>query len=394
MTHLQTYQSETLKSTPPPLPLCGGGGEASLGIYAKSCRPPPLPLVVDSPVYRRLQRFALQSQIASYLPDQRVKTCLRNPVGSTVNIKHNLQKDSYGFRNLETCASVWMCPVCAAKISEKRRVELVSGISNWHDHSGSVVMMTLTVQHSLHTPFKKTLAELQTAYRSFLMSNPVKRIFDQLGVVGRIRALETTYGENGWHPHFHVLMFVKSDDIRLLTVQGMLLDQWKMACKRRGIKTPNEHGLKLHDGSYAAAYVSKWGIESEMTKGHIKKSKTGYSPFDLARFDLGIYGGDAKPLASGEAKILFKEYAYCMKGKRQLVWSDGLRQLLGLKAEKTDQELVDEIEEQEVLFVAIPLEMWKIILKADRRGEVLESCKLGLDNFYAYCKVLYTQVHT
>jgi hypothetical protein len=126
-----------------------------------------------------------------------------------------------------------------------------------------------------------------------------------------------------------------------------------------------------------------------MTKGHIKKSKSGYSPFDLARFDLGIYGGAAKPLSPGEAKILFKEYAYCMKGKRQLVWSDGLRSLLGLSVEKSDQELVDEIEEQEILFVSIPLEMWKIILKADRRGEVLESCKLGLDNFFSYCKFLF-----
>lgn len=394
MTHLQTYQSETLKSIPPPLPLCGGGGEAPLGIYAKSCSGQPPPLDAESPVYRRLQRFALQSQIASYLPDQRVKTCLRNPVGSTVNIKHNLAKDSFGYRNLETCASVWMCPVCAAKISEKRRAELATGISNWHDLDGSVVMMTVTVQHNLSTPFKKTLAELQTAYRSFLMSRPVVRLLDQMGVVGRIRALETTYGENGWHPHFHVLMFVKSDDIQMIRFENALLDEWKAVCKRKGMATPNGHGLKLHDGSYASAYVSKWGLESEMTKGHIKKSKTGYSPFDLARFDLGIYTGDAKPLASGQARMLFREYAYCMKGKRQLVWSDGLRDLLGLKVEKSDQELVDEIEEQEVLFVAIPLEMWKIILKAEKRGEVLESCKLGIDNFYSYCMGLYTQVHT
>jgi len=31
-----------------------------------------------------------------------------------------------------------------------------------------------------------------------------------------------------------------------------------------------EHGLDLRDGKYADKYVSKWGIEHELTKGHVK----------------------------------------------------------------------------------------------------------------------------
>jgi hypothetical protein len=361
-----------------------------LGIYAKSC-PQNIPsLPSDASVYRRLQRFALQSQIAKYLPDERVKTCLRNPIGDHVTVKHNTVKDSYGYRNLETCASVWMCPVCAAKISEKRRVELSSGINVWQDRQGVVAMMTITIQHNLMTPFKQTLSELQAAYRSLLKCKIGKQTLENMGVVGRIRALETTYGENGWHPHFHVLLFLKSK-IDLQLYQSLLLNEWKRVCKRQGMKTPNEHGLKLNDGAYAAAYVSKWGIESEMTKGHIKKSKSGYSPFDLARFDLGIYTGEAKPLLPGQARMLFREYAFSMKGKRQLVWSDGLRDLLGLRPEKSDKELIDETEDQEILFVRIPFKMWKVILKAERRGEVLEACKQGLNYFYAYCKSIWLQ---
>jgi hypothetical protein len=404
--HLLNYQiigRKSISHHPPPSSgshtVYGVDDPASVGVSiplgntAKSRLGQAVPPLDEGHVYRRLQRFALQSQVASYLPDQRVSSCLRKPVGSHVEIKHNLQKDTFGYRKLETCASVWMCPVCAAKISEKRRSELATGISNWHDQSGSVVMMTITVQHNLKTPFKKTLAELQTAYESFLRSKPVKRLLDQMGVVGRIRALETTYGENGWHPHFHVLMFVNSDDKQLLRFENALLNEWKVVCKRKGMSTPNGHGLKLHDGSYAAAYVSKWGLESEMTKGHIKKSKTGYSPFDLARFDLGLYAGAAKPLSPGQARMLFREYAHCMKGKRQLVWSDGLRDLLGLKVEKSDKELVDEVEDLEVLFVSIPLAMWKIIIREEQRGQVLESCKLGIANFYACCKKIYLKEH-
>jgi hypothetical protein len=335
----------------------------------------------------------MQNVAGKFMAGERVQNCLRNPIGHTVNIKHNIQKDSYGYRNLETCASVWMCPVCAAKISEKRRVELCEAVSTWQSRGFSVAMATITVQHSKRDSYKKTLAGLQTAYGKLLNSKACKTVFAEMGVVGRIKALEVTFGENGWHPHIHLLLFITSTNPPLDQFKGLLFKRWEMACKASNLNKPSADAFDLSDGSYAARYVSKWGIESEMTKGHIKTSKTGYSPFDLLRSHLGEYHGNAKPLAIGQDKELFKEYAYTMKGKRQLVWSDGLRDLLGLKVEKTDKELVDETEEQEILFTTIPLEMWKIILKAEKRGEVLESCKAGLDSFYRCCKKIYLESH-
>ena len=32
-----------------------------------------------------------------------------------------------------------------------------------------------------------------------------------------------------------------------------------------------QHGLDIRDGTYAQEYISKWGLESELTKGHIKR---------------------------------------------------------------------------------------------------------------------------
>ena len=32
-----------------------------------------------------------------------------------------------------------------------------------------------------------------------------------------------------------------------------------------------QHGLDLRNGYYAEQYVSKWGIEDEVTKGHTKR---------------------------------------------------------------------------------------------------------------------------
>ena len=392
--HLE-YQTIVSSSRPFKIPVSTpsvGAGikpfDSSL-VYTQIHSTPPLS---ETPLFRRAERFALQSAAASFLPGERVSSCLRKPVGDHVSIKHNVERESFGYRNLETCGSVWMCPVCAAKISEKRRAELVTGISRWKERGGAVALLTFTVRHSKRDSYAKTLGGLSTAFGKLLNRKAGKRTFSMLGVAGRIRSLETTYGENGWHPHFHILLFLK-EEVKpgiLHLVESSLLEQWQSACISSGLNLPNSHGCTLKDGSYAAKYVSKWGLENEMTKGHTKKSKTGYSPFDLLRVSLGTYEGQAESLLAGSEKSLFKEYAFSMKSKRQLVWSDGLRDLLGLQKEKTDKELVDEVEPQEILFAKIPLAMWKIILKTETRAEVLESCRAGIDSFFRCCQKIFS----
>ena len=85
-----------------------------------------------------------------------------------------------------------------------------------------------------------------------------------------------------------------------------------------------QHGLDLADGTYADQYIGKWGVEHEMTKGHIKKGKGWFNSFDLLQLsfeDELIFG--RKP------SQLFKEYAAAFKGARQLMWSRGLKDVLG-----------------------------------------------------------------
>ncbi|MFY0026513.1 rolling circle replication protein, Rep63 protein, partial [Acinetobacter baumannii] len=83
-------------------------------------------------------------------------------------------------------------------------------------------------------------------------------------------------------------------------------------------------GLDLRDGTYADQYVSKWGIESELTKGHVKKGRNGgFTPFDLLQ--LSMYSETVFEKYCGK---LFQEFAIAMKGARQLVWSRGLKALL------------------------------------------------------------------
>ena len=61
-------------------------------------------------------------------------------------------------------------------------------------------------------------------------------------------------------------------------------------------------------------------------------------------------------------KTLFKEFADVFKGKQQLVWSKGLKELLGIK-QVTDEELIEETEKTSIEIRELPLKIWDLILK-------------------------------
>ena len=52
-----------------------------------------------------------------------------------------------------------------------------------------------------------------------------------LGYHGRITATEVTYGDNGWHPHFHILMFF-DHEINTQGLQSFLALHWVDACTK------------------------------------------------------------------------------------------------------------------------------------------------------------------
>lgn len=103
-----------------------------------------------------------------------------------------------------------------------------------------------------------------------------------------------------------------SSAVKPSVVLQELAPLWIDACVKSGLPSPSlDRGLTVQDGSFADKYVSKWGLESEMTKGHSKIAKIGgMTPFALLENILET--GDARSWA------LFQEYASAFKGKRQL----------------------------------------------------------------------------
>jgi hypothetical protein len=277
------------------------------------------------------------------------------------------------YKGLQVCASVWRCPVCAAKISQRRSMEVLSAIEEAKRQGLQPYLLTLTVPHGLSDPLVETLTKLRKAWRYMQSDRASIAFWRRAGVEGHIRALEVTDGENGWHPHLHILLFVGTPE-PFFKVQREASKLWQHCATKAGLPTPHsEYGCRLDDGSKAAQYVSKWGIESEITKGHVKKSKGGNSIWDLLR---KIRDGheDKKRCAAR-----FVEFAEAFHGQKQLVWSKGLKDRL--KVEELDDEAIAEAEADESSIVLANLsdEQWDKVLYAKMESAILDLAETAPD---------------
>lgn len=345
---------------------------AVLGIFTKS------QVIHGAQGFQRSNDFLLQDQSAKLLPKERVCNCLKKRIDKTKlrDVKYNETRKKAHYSNVQRCGSIWSCPVCAKQITEKRREELKRGLETWKTaHRGFVQLLTLTFSHSKEQPLKWLLERQKKAYKIFLETTRVKQIFKSLGIEHKIRSLEVTYGQNGWHPHFHVLLLGHS----LFTdtsLRDLLAELWVKSCVRAGLNAPSmTHGLDLRDGTYADQYVSKWGIESELTKGHVKKGRNGgFTPFDLLQ--LSMYD---ETVYDKSCSKLFQEFAISMKGARQLVWSRGLKALLQIE-EKTDEELAEETENEAITLRTIDDYIFTLICHYQKRWDFLRCLERDFEN--------------
>lgn len=322
---------------------------------------------------RRVERFALQSVARDILPESRTAKCLRiRAFECDVQVWRSKEHKTASYGGLQTCGSVWTCPVCAAKIAERRRLEIQDAMAQHRAQGGEVHLLTLTTPHTRFDVLSELLDKQSVAVQAFLRDKTVKNVFKEMGYLGQIRAWEGTHGRkatnNGWHPHFHFLQFVsvKADQAQLMDWKTRLYLRWDAYCQKAGLGSPSfRHGIDLQDGQQATNYVSKWGLEDEMTKAHIKKGKAGgETPFDLLRAVLADKNDK-------QAVALFAEFARCFKGKRQLSWSNGLKARFN-QAEKEDQELAAEIEDSAELLGLLTPDQWRDVLKVKSRATVLE----------------------
>ena len=359
----------------------GGAGVPPLGRHAKLVHSPTVPRAAAGfdPMAVKAQRFKLQGVAAAIIPDSRTAKCMRlRAHNQEIKVWKVNEYGTAHYSGLQTCSSVWACPVCAAKIAERRRAELLSAMAVHEASGGNVHLLTLTVPHQRCDVLKELLDQQAKALKRFWNDRTTKAVLVEMGYLGQVRALEVTHGRksaknNGWHPHFHVLLFTGvGADAKPSSLhqrhqwQLALYEVWAKACEYAGLGRPSlEHGLKLDNGKKASNYVTKWGLEDEMTKAHLKKGRAGgETPFDFLRA-VAVDASDKQAVA------LFREFVEAFKGKRQLGWSKGLKQALAVE-NVSDEELAERAEEEAELMGYLTYEQWRDVLKVDARALVLE----------------------
>jgi hypothetical protein len=321
------------------------------------------------------QRYRLQSVARLALPRERVWHCLRDVVNRShgVDVWHSPELMRGHFTGLQTCGSVWACPPCASKIAERRRGELEDAIAVAREKVHGVLVAAYTFRHGPLDDLSGSLGRFLGALRSMTSTRAYKGLMGRYGLLGSIKALEVTHGtRNGWHPHAHLLYFVDRplSELEVVELETALYALWQRAAARVGLDMDRRYGLRLQSTWGAVAdYVAKfgrepdhrpWGAADELTKAITKRGhgEDRHTPWDLLRWAADT--GEAQPVQ------LFREYHAAFKGRRQLVYSPGLKDLLGLGPDRTDEELASETTASAVLLANLEHRHWSAVLHYDR----------------------------
>jgi hypothetical protein len=301
--------------------------------------------------------------------------------GDDVGLYHGIEHQRAFFKGVSTCGNVWVCPVCAAKIQERRRIEVSEAMEWAYSHGKKCVMVTFTFPHTSFQSADELLGKQAASFKHLRTGKAWQKEKEKIGFVGLIRALEITIGSNGWHPHTHELWIVNEDcDVNALT--DKVLSRWQAACIKTGLLPVEKisdfrlHSVNMKDNAQNSDYFAKfnnrsaWGIDREIAKASTKGS-FGCHPFELLCDHVGNL-----PFSKEKRFEMFLEYASATKAKKQLYWSQGLKAIVGID-EKSDIDLAEEEREIALLLGRITPSRWKLVVQEGSESEILYLAETG-----------------
>jgi hypothetical protein len=167
-----------------------------------------------------------------------------------------------------------------------------------------IVHAVLTVRHTKGEALADVFGALADAWRRMGKSRAFRPHWEGLGYA---RAVEVTFGKNGWHPHAHVALVVPPErDVDELG--EALWEAWSGAVVEVGW-APSSRDAFFYDlvetatdiaevARYVAKMTSSWGIGAEIAGGSRKKSTEGLTPLQLLATAWQGYLEDPHAMAS------------------------------------------------------------------------------------------------
>jgi len=295
------------------------------------------------------------------------------------------------------CGCVHTCPVCAAKIEERRRVEISNAVDFWYSLPGkSVAMITFTFSHAVDDSLPILLKKQAYALELLRSGKSWTNFTKVFGFDSLIRSFELTFSEdNGFHPHTHELWCLDKIPSRSVVLDylkykyrakkhGVLLrhlmslstkdifvfllkQRWLNCCTKAGLMTkPTGAPVDVNDflkrsvnvrfGVSAGDYLAKqddsrhWGVDREMSRASTKIGrKSGVHPFAFLR--------KFSETGSGIWASRWLDYSKAVSKKRRLYWSQGLKSRVGLN-DLTDEEIAAKSDEYSYTVYSLTLPEW------------------------------------
>ena len=329
------------------------------------------------------------------------------------------EKGNARFSGVAHSNNMRLDPVDAQKISYKRRLEIQRALQWGYDNGFIPVMMTLTIFHDwTWDALIKLIAVLRKSYGDLFGHKIGEKLKKAIGFQYRIFRMEETLDEkNGWHPHYHIVLFVPKDNLKILSdLEPKLKARWQKLVQKHYVKFVGkeipesylpalyEHGLmisryskdvkdkrgrvihkqgelyQVDDSKYLAKIMGcdsaeMYGGDKEMSESMQKDSM---SPFDLLR---------GEPTA--EKVDLWNEYALATKGLSCFRFTPGFKAVIDEYFEKNPHRNPVARMPKEKVVATIGQEVYHLLYRNFKLKELKQKIVEGYDALRDWLRELF-----
>lgn len=276
--------------------------------------------------------------------------CTYGEIGKGVQVISNGK--STRILGVRPCKHSWACPECTAREMSTYSKKIAAGIDALYKQDLVPFMMTLTVFHTIQQDCEITYNILRKAWEImdkqktwrrkkkdgtyYVNAGAWSKFYNEFNCKHTVKTLEITYGQHGWHPHIHMLIWVPKSKLQDVAKHEENLQKLWEQCEDKAAKIayqnhPEQYEIRKfliskptrNDYSHQGLYISKnddgkikawssgfylcgWGGNNELTGLNMKEAHgKNMTPFQMLEksYDLRY----SNPI---ESKRLLEKYMY------------------------------------------------------------------------------------